>query len=158
MRIAIIGGGIVGLTTALSLCRVGLRATVYEAVAAPAPLGVGINLLPHAVRELTELGLLEKLLSAGVSAQQLVYRMADGREVWREPRGTAAGYAWPQVSIHRGQLQMLLLDEVMADLGEGAMRFGHVPSVRRCTAGGARGCRHWCRWHSLGSQAPFLPG
>ena len=126
MRIAIIGGGIVGLTTALSLCRVGLRATVYEAVAAPAPLGVGINLLPHAVRELTELGLLEKLLSAGVSAQQLVYRMADGREVWREPRGTAAGYAWPQVSIHRGQLQMLLLDEVMADLGEGAMRFGHV--------------------------------
>jgi 2-polyprenyl-6-methoxyphenol hydroxylase-like FAD-dependent oxidoreductase len=129
MRIVIIGGGIVGLTTALSLARVGLRPTVFEAVANPAPLGVGINLLPHAVRELTELGLLDRLTALGVPIRELVYRMADGREVWREPRGTTAGYAWPQLAVHRGRLQLFLLEEVRGALGPGAVRFGHALSL-----------------------------
>ena len=124
MRIAIVGGGIVGLTTAVSLARVGLRPTVHEAVRKPSPLGVGINVLPHAVRELTELGLLEKLRGIGVSIEDLVYRMADGREVWQEPRGIAAGYDWPQIAVHRGRLQMLLLAEVQAALGPDSVRFG----------------------------------
>ena len=126
MRIAIVGGGIVGLTTAVSLARVGFRPTVYEAVRNPSPLGVGINVLPHAVRELTELGLLERLQGIGVSIEDLVYRMADGREVWHEPRGLAAGYDWPQIAVHRGRLQMMLLDEVRSTLGPQAVRFGHA--------------------------------
>ncbi len=123
MRIAIIGGGIVGLTTALSLARVGLKPTVYEAVVEPAPLGVGINLLPHAVRELSELGLLEKLKTIGVPIEELIYWMSDGREVWREPRGTKAGYGWPQIAIHRGRLQMLLLEEATRALGKSSIQF-----------------------------------
>ena len=137
MRIAIVGGGIVGLTTALSLARAGFRPTVYEAVQKPAPLGVGINLLPHAVRELTDLGFLGKLTSLGIPIRELVYRMADGREVWREPRGTAAGYAWPQVAVHRGHLQMFLLAEVIAELGPGAVQFGHALASLVPHAGGA---------------------
>ena len=131
MRIAIVGGGIVGLTAAVSLARVGLRATVYEAVRKPSPLGVGINVLPHAVRELTELGLLEKLRTLGVCIDELVYRMADGREVWREGRGLRGGYDWPQVAVHRGRLQMLLLDEVRSVLGPDAVRFGHALAALR---------------------------
>lgn len=124
MKIAIVGAGISGLTTALSLHAAGLSATVFEAVARPAPLGVGINVLPHAMRELTELGLLPELRAAGVEIDELVYLMKDGREIWREPRGLAAGYAWPQVAIHRGALQMALLRAVQARLGADAVRFG----------------------------------
>jgi 5-methylphenazine-1-carboxylate 1-monooxygenase len=126
VRIVIVGGGIVGLATALSLARVGLRSTVYEAVRKPSPLGVGINVLPHAVREITELGLLDKLRRIGVSIEALTYRMADGREVWHEPRGVAAGYDWPQIAVHRGRLQMLLLEEVQSTLGADAVRFGQA--------------------------------
>ncbi|MFM1885690.1 MAG: 3-hydroxybenzoate 6-hydroxylase [Pseudomonadota bacterium] len=137
MRIAIVGGGIVGLTTALSLAKVGLRATVYEAVRKPQPLGVGINVLPHAMREVAELGLLDKVRTTGVSIEQLTYRMADGREVWTEGRGLAGGYDWPQVAIHRGRLQMLLLAEVQAALGADAVRFGHALAGLTLREGGA---------------------
>jgi len=125
LHIAIIGGGIVGFTTALSLHAAVMRATVYEAVGELKPLGVGINLLPHAVRELAELGLLDKLRRIGVEIEGLDYHMADGRQVWSEPRGLAAGYRWPQIAIHRGRFQLFLRDEVLAALGADAIRPGH---------------------------------
>jgi len=126
MRILIVGGGIAGLTAALSLHAAGFQPLVFEAVAKPAPLGVGINLLPHATRELTELGLLEDLQGLGVDIRELVYLTRYGREIWREPRGLAAGYAWPQIAVHRGRLQMLLLEKVLERLGPGSVRFDHA--------------------------------
>ena len=128
MRIAVVGAGITGLTTALSLHAAGLDCVVFEAVAQPAPLGVGINLLPHAMRELTELGLLPELRSAGVEIDELLYLTKHGKRIWREPRGLAAGYDWPQIAIHRGELQMLLLRAVQARLGPDAVQFGRVLS------------------------------
>jgi 5-methylphenazine-1-carboxylate 1-monooxygenase len=124
LDIAIAGGGIVGLTAALSLHAAGFRPTVYEAVSQPAPLGVGVNLLPHAVRELTELGLLDELLEIGVAIEDLNYLTASGELVWHEPRGLVAGYNWPQIAIHRGQLQMFLLDKVRERLGTDSIRMG----------------------------------
>jgi 5-methylphenazine-1-carboxylate 1-monooxygenase len=124
LDIAIAGGGIVGLTAALSLHAAGFRPTVYEAVSKPAPLGVGVNLLPHAVRELSELGLLDELLEIGVAIQDRNYLTASGELVWHEPRGLVAGYNWPQIAIHRGQLQMFLLAKVHERLGAGAVRMG----------------------------------
>jgi 2-polyprenyl-6-methoxyphenol hydroxylase-like FAD-dependent oxidoreductase len=125
MRAMIVGGGIGGLTTALRLHAAGIEARVYESVSEIRPLGVGINLLPHAVKELTSLGLLDALIAMGVQTQELRYFNKYGQEIWREPRGVAAGYRWPQVSIHRGMLQMLLLDTVRARLGADAVRAGH---------------------------------
>jgi 2-polyprenyl-6-methoxyphenol hydroxylase-like FAD-dependent oxidoreductase len=113
-----------GLTAALSLHAVGVEAIVCEAVAELRPLGVGINLLPHAVRELTELGLGEALAARGVETRALVYANRHGQEIWREPRGRFAGYGWPQYSIHRGVLQMLLAETVRARLGPDAIRLG----------------------------------
>ena len=124
LEIAIAGGGIVGLTAALSLHAAGFRPVVYEAVSKPAPLGVGVNLLPHAVRELTELGLLDELLDFGVAIEDLNYLTAGGELVWHEPRGLVAGYNWPQIAIHRGQLQMFLLAKVRERLGADAIRPG----------------------------------
>ena len=125
-EIAIVGAGITGLTAALSLEAAGFRPTVFESVSEMAPLGVGINLLPHAMRELTELGILGELRDAGVEIDQLVYLTKHGKLIWKEPRGIAAGYRWPQIAIHRGELQMLLLRKVIERLGPEAVRFGHA--------------------------------
>ena len=124
MRVIIAGGGIGGLTAALSLHAAGIETEVFEATAEIRPLGVGINILPHAVRELTELGLGEALAATGIATRELRYISAHGQEIWREARGLAAGYHWPQYSIHRGRLHMLLLAEARARLGEGRIHTG----------------------------------
>jgi 2-polyprenyl-6-methoxyphenol hydroxylase-like FAD-dependent oxidoreductase len=124
MRAIVVGGGIGGLSAALSLHAVGIDVDVYESARELKPLGVGINVLPHAVRELTELGLGPELAARGIATQALVYASRHGKEIWREPRGLEAGYLWPQVSIHRGVLQMFLLDAVVARLGQERVHLG----------------------------------
>lgn len=124
MRVLVIGGGIGGLATALALHAAGIDAEVHEAAGEVRPLGVGINLQPHAVRELTELGLGEALAETGVATRELVYANRFGQVIWREDRGRAAGYRWPQYSIHRGRLQMLLWQAARARLGAGRVHAG----------------------------------
>ena len=92
MTVLIAGGGIGGLTLALSLHQIGVPAKVFESVAELKPLGVGINVLPHAVRELIELGLHDRLDAAGVATRELAYFSKHGRPIWSEPRGLEAGY------------------------------------------------------------------
>ncbi|RID84299.1 flavin-dependent oxidoreductase [Peribacillus asahii] len=121
----IVGGGIGGLVTALKLHRIGVSVQVFESVETIKALGVGINLLPHAVRVLTELGLEEELKQTGLPTAELIYVNKFGKEIWQEDRGMNAGYRWPQYSIHRGRLQMLLLKAVKEQLGEEAVLTGH---------------------------------
>ncbi len=125
MTILIIGGGIAGLTTALSLHQIGVPCRVYESVDAIEPLGVGINTLPHAVRELSELGLRDALAATAIPTAELAYFSARGQRIWSEPRGEAAGYHWPQFSVHRGELQMILLRAVHERLGADGIVTGH---------------------------------
>ena len=110
MEILVVGAGIGGLTLALSLERLGLACRVYEAAPEIRPLGVGINLLPHSTRELTELGLQERLARVAVETREVVFCNRFGQFIFREPRGRHAGYDWPQFSIHRGDLQAVLLE------------------------------------------------
>jgi 5-methylphenazine-1-carboxylate 1-monooxygenase len=117
MTVLIAGGGIGGLTLALSLHQIGVPCRIFESVAELKPLGVGINVLPHAVRELIELGLLAQLDASGVRTGELAYFSKHGKAIWCEPRGIEAGYKWPQFSIHRGTLQQILLDAVTERLG-----------------------------------------
>ena len=104
MQVIIIGGGIAGLSQALSLHQIGVSCRVYEAVPALSPLGYGINLQPNAIRELSALGLGEQLAAAGILTQELAFYNKHGQLIWTEPRGRAAGYHWPQISISRGEL------------------------------------------------------
>jgi len=125
VRITIAGGGIGGLATALSLHAAGFdEVVIHEAAREIRPLGVGINLLPHAVRELTELGLVDRLAGIAVPTAELAYFNRYGQAIWSEPRGLGAGYRWPQYSVHRGRLQLLLLDAVRERLGAQAVRTG----------------------------------
>lgn len=121
MRVIIAGGGIAGLSLALSLHQAGIAALVLEQVPAIRPLGVGINVQPHAVRELFELGLEAELEAIGIRTKEVAYFSKKGGLIWAEPRGIHAGYNWPQFSVHRGKLQMMLYDAVCARLGKDAV-------------------------------------
>lgn len=120
----VVGGGLAGLTTALSLHSAGLPCRVVDKARALTAAGVGINLQPQAVRELTELGLGDELAALGVPTAEMVHFDRFGNRIWAEPRGIAAGYRWPQYSIHRGALQMLLLRAVRERLGPDAVTMG----------------------------------
>jgi 2-polyprenyl-6-methoxyphenol hydroxylase-like FAD-dependent oxidoreductase len=125
MNVVIVGGGISGLSLALSLHQIGIDCRVHEAVPSLAPLGYGINLQPNAVRELTALGLGDRLAAAGVLTQELAFYNKHGQLIWTEPRGTAAGYRWPQISISRGRLHEILLGAIQERLGAHAVVTGH---------------------------------
>jgi 2-polyprenyl-6-methoxyphenol hydroxylase-like FAD-dependent oxidoreductase len=124
-EILIAGAGPGGLTAALSLHEAGFPVRVFEAVPEIRPLGVGLNLLPHAVRELSELDLSEPLERAGVACRELAYCTKRGERIWAEPRGIEAGYRWPQISVHRGTLQFLLLDAVRERIGADRLHLGY---------------------------------
>ncbi len=124
-NVVIAGGGIGGLTLALTLHQIGVPCRVIEASREMKPLGVGINIQPNAVRELFDLGIdAEALDTVGVQAQEWALVGLNGKEIYAEPRGLKAGYRWPQYAAHRGQLHMLLYNEVVTRLGPDTVRQG----------------------------------
>lgn len=124
MKVLIAGAGIGGLTTALMLHQRGIRSTIFERAREVREIGVGINTLPHAIRELADLDLLDRLDAVGVRTRELRYLTKHGQEVWSEPRGMYAGHDIPQFSIHRGRLQKVLHNAVLERLGEDAVQTG----------------------------------
>jgi 2-polyprenyl-6-methoxyphenol hydroxylase-like FAD-dependent oxidoreductase len=122
MTILIAGGGIGGLTLALMLHQKGIECQVLEAAAETKPLGVGINALPHSIRELAALDLLPRLDAIGIRTRQLTYANHLGQPIWSEPRGLHAGHDVPQFSIHRGRLQAMLWQAATERLGPAAVR------------------------------------
>ena len=134
MDVVIIGGGIGGLTLALSLHQAGIGCRVYEAAPAIKALGVGVNLLPHGMRELTELGLQDRLAGIAVETQELRFYNRYGQFIFSEPRGRYAGYDWPQLSIHRADLHEVLLNCVVERLGADALVLN-----KKCVSAGENG-------------------
>jgi 2-polyprenyl-6-methoxyphenol hydroxylase-like FAD-dependent oxidoreductase len=126
--VIVIGAGIGGLTFALALHKAGVPCRIFEGVAELKPLGVGLNLLPHAMRDLAGLGVDEHIMQKGVPTREYCFFTRYGQLVYREPRGLFAGYQWPQVSIHRADLHAILLEAVRRRLGAAAVSLGH-----RCT-------------------------
>lgn len=134
--VIIAGGGIGGLTAALSLNRAGVPVRVFESVDRIQALGVGINLLPHAVRELDAMGLAGDLASNGLTPSTLAYFTKRGEPIWEESRGIAAGYRWPQISIHRGVLHTILHEASIAEIGADRIHTGcHLDRFVETAAG-----------------------
>jgi 2-polyprenyl-6-methoxyphenol hydroxylase-like FAD-dependent oxidoreductase len=123
--VLIVGAGVGGLSLALSLHQVGISCRVFEAAPEVHPLGVGINLLPHGMRELTELGVADKLARCAIETRTLAYYSRYGQPIIKDLRGRYAGYDWPQLSIHRADLHKVLLDAVHERLGADAVRLGY---------------------------------
>src|SRR5215510_2525105 len=109
MRIAIAGAGIGGLAAAIALAEEGHDICIYENAPEIMPLGVGINLLPHAAKILGNYGVVDVLLAHGVATRELVYHNRHGQRIWAEPRGKFAGFDAPQISLSRGALHFGLL-------------------------------------------------
>ena len=125
MKVVIVGAGIGGLTTALRLYREGIECSVYEQSSRIGELGVGINALPHAVKELAALGLLDRLDEIGIRTRELFYTHRLGQVILRKPCGLDAGFTLPQYCLHRGRLQNMLLQAAETRLGPDAVRTGH---------------------------------
>jgi 2-polyprenyl-6-methoxyphenol hydroxylase-like FAD-dependent oxidoreductase/quercetin dioxygenase-like cupin family protein len=123
--VIVVGGGIGGLAAALALHDRGVPCRVYEQSPEIRELGVGINTLPHAIGQLSELGLLDRLDEVGLRTHELIYMNRLGQEIWRELRGLDAGHAVPQFSIHRGALQGVLKHAVIERLGDEAIVTAH---------------------------------
>ena len=124
-EILIIGGGIGGLTLALALHARGMVCRIYETASEFKPLGVGINMLPHAIRELGALGLERRLKAVGVEAKEFTYFNRHGQLIFSEPCGRFAGYEFPHFSIHRADLHQVLFEAVLNRLGPDAIKLGH---------------------------------
>jgi 2-polyprenyl-6-methoxyphenol hydroxylase-like FAD-dependent oxidoreductase len=126
--IAVVGGGIAGLAFALSLHQRGMSCDVYESVPQVKELGVGITLLPHAMRELAALGVQPQLEAVGIENLESVFFNRFGQFIYREARGRHAGYPLPEIGIHRGKLHRILFESALERLGPGRIHTGH-----RCT-------------------------
>ncbi len=125
MNVAIVGGGICGLSLALNLKQRGIACRVYERAPEIKPLGVGITLLPHAMREFSALGLGDELLAAGIENRESAFFNRFGQLIYKEPRGKFAGYSVPEVGIHRGRLHVILYEAARQQLGPDAIVLDH---------------------------------
>jgi 2-polyprenyl-6-methoxyphenol hydroxylase-like FAD-dependent oxidoreductase len=128
MEVLIIGAGIGGLTLGLMLHRAGIACRIFEATSELKAVGVGINILPHASRELCGLGLEAALAKVAVTTREYCFYNRFGQYIYSEPAGKFAGYDVPQFSIHRGDLQMVLLEAFIARAGADRVQTGW-----RCT-------------------------
>lgn len=152
MRIAIVGGGIGGLALALSLHRLGLACDVYETAPEIREIGVGITLLPHAMRELALLGLQAELEAAGIENLESVFCNRWGQFIYREQRGRHAGYSLPEIGLHRGKLHGIMYRAALQRLGAARIHLDH-----RCTGVEQDGRRAVLRFgDSRGSQLPVV--
>src|SRR6476661_3768027 len=135
-RIAIAGGGIGGLALALSLHQRGIACDVYETVPQVREVGVGITLLPHAMRELASLGLQQRIVAEGIENLESVFFNRWEQFIYREARGRHAGYPLPEIGIHRGKLHRILFEAVRERLGEAALHLDHRAVATQEDAGG----------------------
>ena len=124
MKIVIAGAGIGGLTAAMCLKRAGFDVEVFDSVSELRPLGVGINIQAGAVRILSSLGMEPALAATGIETRELRYANRHGQTIWADPRGRHAGLPWPQFSIHRGELQMILFETAKKIVGADKIKFG----------------------------------
>ncbi|MCK5930693.1 MAG: FAD-dependent monooxygenase [Fulvimarina manganoxydans] len=107
--ILIVGAGIAGLTTALSLAKRGIASRIVERARALEEVGAGLQLSPNALRVMRDLGLLTSLETAGVKARSVFLKDArSSRTLARVPVEASDGT--PYLSIHRADLQRVLYE------------------------------------------------
>src|SRR5579864_5416713 len=125
-EVIVIGAGIGGLTLGLALQRAKIPCRIFESVPEIRAIGVGINLLPHATKELAALGLEQALAGVAIRTIDATFFNRFGQLIYQEPLGRAAGYDHPQFSIHRGDLQRVLLEAFKSRAGADRILTNHT--------------------------------
>src|SRR5689334_19516790 len=144
------------MALALSLHAAGLTdLDVYESASSIKELGVGINVLPHAVRELTELGISDDLAQAGIPTAEMAFYTKHGQRIWGEPRGLNAGYRWPQISVNRGELLGVLYRAVVSRLGAERVHTGHHLARFGQDAASGKPGTVWAEFVDRGTSRPL---
>jgi 5-methylphenazine-1-carboxylate 1-monooxygenase len=121
VKVIVAGAGLGGLTAALSLHAAGIDALVIDEAITLRPLGVGINLMPHAVRELTELGLGDELAARHRHRRRLPSLRDDHERVLEQVDPGQDGRA-RVLHAGRGPRRPLIARRVAARLGQPALR------------------------------------
>ena len=124
MKVLIAGAGLGGLALALALQRRGIEFIAFDIAQELKPLGVGINILPHAVGELAEFDIIDAIEAVSVKTRELRYVNKFGQHIISEFRGRYAGHELSQYSIHRGMLHSIMLAAVRERAGSDTIREG----------------------------------
>jgi 2-polyprenyl-6-methoxyphenol hydroxylase-like FAD-dependent oxidoreductase len=140
--VAVVGGGICGLTTALALDRRGFAPTVYEAATEYQPVGAGILLQTNALLVLDRLGVADRVREAGQPLGRSDIRGPSGRALKRFDldRVERSEFGHGFVAVHRAALQRILLDALDAPVHTG-MECVQVTDVTEPTVAFADGTR-----------------
>jgi salicylate hydroxylase len=177
LDIAIVGGGIGGLATALGLARAGFRPTVYEQVPALGEVGAGLSITPNSAKGLYFLGVGEALeREADEPRQQLLRHWKTNEVLLRIDRsGCRAHYGGPYLMIHRADLHRILADAFRALVPKGIRLNVPVAALRQGAGGvelatkdgttiraglviAADGLRSAVRAHLFGDDKPRFTG
>src|SRR5260370_23949784 len=125
LRIAVVGAGLGGMTTAGLLQRAGFRVKIYEQAPGFSRIGAGIHLSANVMMVMKRLGIQQTLVDVGMTPDAFVSRKWDtGETLFELPLGPAreAYYGGPYINVHRGDLHAILESSLLH--GTGA--FGHL--------------------------------
>jgi salicylate hydroxylase len=169
--VAVCGGGIGGLATAIALHKFGLDVTVYEQTRQFARVGADINLTPNAVRALDGLGIGPAIRESAARPQFRISRTWDtGAETSRLPMGDSAEqqYGAPQLTMHRGDLMTALENRLpsgvvemgrrVSGVADGRIEFTDGSGVSADVIVGADGIHSAVRTALLGREQPTFTG
>lgn len=113
MNYTIIGGGIAGLTTAIALKQIGIKAQVFESAPTIKPLGAGLVLAANAIKAYRKLGIAEKIIKRGRLLPTLNILDQRGRIITSaDAEAIGKKYDLHNFAIHRAELQEALLEEL----------------------------------------------
>lgn len=172
VRIAIIGGGIGGLTTAIALRQFGFEADVYEQAPILLDVGAAIALWPNATRVLTHLGLTEQVLPLSGEMGEICWMDQTGGLVNRVSLQEISDSDSPAIALHRADLQSTLLKAVPQDSihlahslvnleqteNEVIAHFANGHSISADVLIGADGIHSQVRSHLLNDEEPIYRG
>jgi 6-hydroxynicotinate 3-monooxygenase len=124
LRIAVIGAGLGGMTTAGLLQRAGFTVRVYEQAPAFSRIGAGIHLSANVMMVMKRLGIQQTLVGVGMTPDAFVSRKWDtGETLFELPLGPdrEAHYGGPYINVHRGDLHAVLESALL----HGTVAFNH---------------------------------
>jgi 2-polyprenyl-6-methoxyphenol hydroxylase-like FAD-dependent oxidoreductase len=112
-NVTIIGGGIAGLTTAISLNKIGIKTAIFEAAPEIKPVGAGLGLAANAIKAFEHIGIADEIVKAGKLLDAFTVYDQAGKPITRtDSKAVGAKYGLGNFTIHRADLHEILLSKI----------------------------------------------